>query len=403
MQYQIRRNCLCCKNKNIKKIFDLGFHSFADRFVSKSQLGSKDPVYPLIIDMCQKCGFIQSRIITNPEDRYSKVDYSYTSSNSDYAKNHWNKLAKFINQKFKVKNKKIVEIGSNDGFLLKNLQNYGAKVLGIDASKFMVKKSKKYIDVMNCIFTYNESKKIKQTNGKSNIVIANNVFNHSNDPGDFVKGVKNILLPDGVFIFEQPYFVKTLKSLKFDQIYHEHISYFTSKNIDSILKKNDFKIIAQFFNHYHGGSIRTISAINTSNYTKFNIKNLTKIEKNKEVYKVKTYKKILTKIELKRKKLFNKILLLKKKGYTIVGIGAAAKSNTFLTYYKLDQKVLDFITDASKYKIGKYTPLTRIPIKHDNELKKYKKIACLILTWNLKKLIIKKMKKINKNILIIKN
>ena len=213
----------------------------------------------------------------------------------------------------------------------------------------------------------------------------------------------NILLPDGVFIFEQPYFVKTLKSLKFDQIYHEHISYFTSKNIDSILKKNDFKIIAQFFNHYHGGSIRTISAINSSNYTKFNIKNLTKIEKNKEVYKVKTYKKILTKIELKRKKLFNKILLLKKKGYTIVGIGAAAKSNTFLTYYKLDQKVLDFITDASKYKIGKYTPLTRIPIKHDNELKKYKKIACLILTWNLKKLIIKKMKKINKNILIIKN
>ena len=154
MQYQIRRNCLCCKNKNIKKIFDLGFHSFADRFVSKSQLGSKDPVYPLIIDMCQKCGFIQSRIITNPEDRYSKVDYSYTSSNSDYAKNHWNNLAKFINQKFKVKNKKIVEIGSNDGFLLKNLQNYGAKVLGIDASKFMVKKSKKYIDVMNCILCW---------------------------------------------------------------------------------------------------------------------------------------------------------------------------------------------------------------------------------------------------------
>ena len=112
-----RKKCLCCNNEKIQEIINLGEHSFADRFIPKSKLKFKDPKYPLILDLCDKCSFIQSRYITKPEHRYISVDYSYTSSNSNYSKNHWINFAKNIASKIQIKNKKIIEIGSNDGFL----------------------------------------------------------------------------------------------------------------------------------------------------------------------------------------------------------------------------------------------------------------------------------------------
>ena len=116
---KIRKKCLSCKNLNLKEIINLGSHSFADRFIEKKNFHKKDPTYPLIIDFCIKCNFIQSRVITNPKDRYSNIDYSYTASNSKYSKNHWRDYANTLDKKFNLKNKKILEIGSNDGYLCK--------------------------------------------------------------------------------------------------------------------------------------------------------------------------------------------------------------------------------------------------------------------------------------------
>ena len=105
MTFKIRKSCLCCKNKKIKKILDLGKHSFADRFIPKKYINKKDPIYPLVLDLCPKCKFIQSRYITEPNSRYSELDYSYTSSNSNYSKRHWIKFADELNKNFKVKKK----------------------------------------------------------------------------------------------------------------------------------------------------------------------------------------------------------------------------------------------------------------------------------------------------------
>ena len=143
MKYITRNKCLCCKKQNLVQIINLGKHSFADRFIPKNKSKLIDPIYPLIIDLCKKCKFIQSRIITNPKRRYLELDYSYTSSNSNYARAHWLKFANFLNTRINLKNKKIFEIGSNDGYLISILKNKGANVLGIDASEFMVNLSKK--------------------------------------------------------------------------------------------------------------------------------------------------------------------------------------------------------------------------------------------------------------------
>ena len=282
MIYKSRTSCLCCKNKKIYEIINLGLHSFADRFIPIKKKSIKDPVYPLILDLCLKCKFVQSRVITNPKHRYVDINYSYTSDNSKYSRNHWNKFALELDKKFKIKNKKIIEIGSNDGFLSNILKNKGADVLAVDASKFMVDIcKKKNVNSIQSIFSFSESKKIKKKFGKVDFIIANNVFNHSNDPSNFLKGVNNLLKEEGKFIFEQPNFTEGIMSLKFDQIYHEHISYFNVKNIQSILKYNSLKILHISKNNYHGGSLRTIAIKKTSKQKIFNLKKLIYFEKKK--------------------------------------------------------------------------------------------------------------------------
>ncbi len=402
MNYRFRSTCLSCKKKKLKKIIDLGKHSFADRFIPKKKLNLKDPKYPLILDLCTHCKFIQSRTITNPKNRYIEVDYSYTSSNSIYAKNHWIELADDLEKRIELKNKKIIEIGSNDGFLSYLLKKKGAKVLGLDASDFMVKISKKKIDAIHCIFSHKESKKIKKKFGQADIIIANNVLNHSDKPLDFLKGIHNLLKKDAFFIFEQPNFTIGVMSLKFDQIYHEHVSYFTARNIKSILSFSDFKIISLKKNDYHGGSLRTIASKKDSNLKEFKINRFLDFENKKGIYSLTFYKKWIKKITLKKIRLLNELIKFSSKNYSIIGIGAGAKANTFLTYYGLNNNIIKFITDASKFKKNKYTPLTRIPIKDDKEIKKLNKIVCLILSWNISNLVINKIKKINKNIKILK-
>ena len=283
-----------------------------------------------------------------------------------------------------------------------NLKKKGAHVLGVDASEFMVKLSKKKINAIQSIFTFKESKKIKKLFGDADIIIANNVFNHSDRPLDFLEGVKNLLKKDAIFIFEQPNFTQGVLSLKFDQIYHEHISYLTVKNIKSLLKYSGLKTISIKKNNYHGGSLRTIASNINSKYKEFNVSKLIEYENKNKIYNLKFYKDMMKQINIKKIKLLNKLITLTQKGYVLSGIGAGAKSNTFLTFYGLNNSIIKFLTDSSKFKQNKYTPVTRIVIKDDNQLSKHKKIACLILSWNISGIVIKKIKKINKNIKLIK-
>lgn len=402
---KFRKRCLGCNNKKIFDILDLGYHSFADRFVKKKDLSHKDPTYPLILTICKKCKFIQSKFITNPKDRYFNYDYSYTASNSKYSINHWSTYSNFLNTNFKVEEKKIVEIGSNDGVLSLFLKNKGAKSTCIDASPFMTKISKKKgLKSFTCIFSFKQSKKIKKKINHQDIVIANNVFNHADKPSDFLKGVSNLLKDDGLFIFEQPYFLSTLTTKKFDQIYHEHVSYFTVTNLYFILKQYGFQIIKILKNEYHGGSLRIVAKKNKNERNKYikTIKNYLKKEKDKEIYNLVFYKKYFSLICKNKERLLKKINTYRFKNYKIFGVGAGAKTNTFLTFNELNNFNIDGITDASKFKINKYTPLTRIKIFEDKILKNFDKIAVIILSWNIEKLLKNKLKKLNKNIKFIK-
>ena len=394
----MRKKCIICRNNNLKKIIDLGIQPFADTFISHSNLNKKEPVVKLVLNLCSKCGCVQTKYKTNTYKRYNLHNYSYTSSNSKFSKTHWINYAKDITESYKItKKSKVLEIGSNDGFLLKQFKFFSkCKVVGVDASKYMSKLSNKTkIKTFQMIFNNINSSKIIKKEGRFDLVIANNVFNHSDDPLNFLKGVESVLNKDGVFIFELPYWLDSVASKKFDQIYHEHVTYFNIKMILNLIKNSDFKILKIQKINYHGGSIRV--ALKKNLKSNISISNYIKKEKQNGLFKTNTYKKLNKFILQKKDNIHKKISLLKQKNYIIAGVGAAAKANTLINTFKLNNKHINFITDASVHKIGKYTPKSRIPIYNDNILSRYEKVYAIILSWNISKTLKLKLLKINKN------
>ena len=178
----MRKKCLICNQKKLKKILSLGNQPFADTFINKSDLKKKEPLKKLELDICLDCGNVQTKYSTNTFQRYNLYNYSYTSSNSNFSRTHWTSYAKSLIKDLHInKTSKVFEIGSNDGFLLKNFKMYSkCYVVGADASNYMTKLSiKNKIKTYQMIFNFNASKKLVKNEGKFDLIVANNVFNHS--------------------------------------------------------------------------------------------------------------------------------------------------------------------------------------------------------------------------------
>ena len=395
------------------KIIDLGMHPFADTFVGKDQLGMSEPVYPLECFLDTDTGEIKVGCNTKADERYNLYDYSYTSANSQFARNHWIDYANEVSNKLALKpGSKIVEIGSNDGFLSKQFKELGYDVVGVDASIYMAQLAMdRGIKTFCNLFNSKSSDIIKDKFGKADLIVANNVFNHTNDAGDFLLGTRNLLSDDGVFVYELPYWFNTIKDKKFDQIYHEHVSYYTVKSSYELLKRSGLEIVDAEIVDYHGGSLRVFAkkcgmkkgpgfGFDEVFDVKLNDKvaSMIKEEEDFGLFNEETYQEFMEELYAKRNKFMAEIYRIKSEGYSIIGVGAAAKGNTFLNFYNLDNTILDYITDTSKHKQGKYTPLTRIPIVDDSIFAKYDKVYALILSWNISDIIKENLKKINNKI-----
>lgn len=382
----IRSKCLICGSEKLDEIIDLGTHPFADTFIPESRIQGPDMIYPLICDLCSKCGQIQTRFSTDPISRYAQFDYSYTSSNSNFSRDHWDEFAEDMEKDNGMeKNSFIVEIGSNDGYLSEKFLVKGYKILGVDPSPYMAEIAKKRnIETKIALFNKNLSQEIIKTYGKANLIIANNVFNHSENPLDFAKAVSELLTSNGKFVFELPYWKIGVESSKFDQIYHEHVSYFTVKSSKELLERVGMKIKSIKIVNYHGGSLRVIAQ--KEEYLKDNCPDTEKIieeETKYGLFDLNTYKKFMEKNIEKRDKFLKKIYEIRVNKIPIIAVGAAAKGNTFLNFYNLDNSIIDYVTDSSLHKQGKYTPATRIPIVGDEIFGKYDKVYALILSWNI--------------------
>jgi SAM-dependent methyltransferase len=384
----------------VTKVLDFGQHAYADTFIAKDQLNMSEPVFPLQLHLNPNSGGLQLGYVSDAEDRYNLYSYSYTSSNSKTARNHWDEYANTIKSKFNTKGL-VVEIGSNDGYLIGQFSNDKTKAIGIDSSAAMCAIAKERgVETINELFSKDVAAALEIAEGPASVIIANNVFNHANDPVTFASAVADLLDKDGVFVFEAPYWASMIESERFvDMVYHEHISYFTIKSVWNLLQQVGLEIADFDIVDYHGGSLRVIARHSTDNGMPFLVRGAIENETAMGLFDTKFYEKLQTKFETQRNKwLLNFYeILTKDPEAVIIGVGAAAKANTWLTWHGLNKTHLHCITDASEFKQGKYTPLSRIPIQGDDEFARHTNPYALVLSWNIGESLKNALLKINPN------
>lgn len=373
-------------NKPVTKILDFGQHAYADTFIAPDQVNLSEPVFPLELHLNADSGSIQLGYISHAEDRYNLYSYSYTSSNSKTARTHWENYAQWAKDRYDPSGL-IVEVGSNDGYLIKQFANDTNRLLGIDSSKSMCDiANQQGIQTLNTLFSSGVGESVEFSHGRASLIMANNVFNHANDPVDFARGAAKLLDINGVFIFELPYWLSMIKSGRFtDMVYHEHISYFTIKSAWNMLQAAGLEIVDFEVVDYHGGSIRVVAQHATGHGMPEKVRDAIEEETTVGLFDTEMYAGLQKKFEKQRALWLTGFYEFKYENpdAVIIGVGAAAKANTWLTWHGLNKTHLHCITDASEHKQGKYTPLSRIPILSDEEFARYDKPYALVLSWNI--------------------
>ena len=399
-----RKACLICESHVVVEIIDLGNHPFADTFVPPSQQGEGETLYPLVCMLCEACGGIQTKYQTDPLKRYTDIEYSYTSSNSAFSRAHWDEYAETMIKKLSLTSGALVlEAGSNDGYLGEQLLKKGVRYTGIDPSPHMAQlATQRGITTITGLFGQETVRQALASTDKADLIIANNVFNHAEDPQAFMQAVAQSLTDTGAFICEQPYWLTSIETKKFDQIYHEHVSYFTVQSLSKLFERVGMYISSAEVVNYHGGSLRVIAQKKLSSEQEVSeAKAMIQEEQKKGLFKKETYEAFMQTIRTERNNFLQRVCKLKEEGNTIIAVGAAAKGNTFLNFYRLDNSLIEYVTDTSPIKKGKYTPATRIPIVGDEIFVGKSKVCALILSWNLATILKEKLLPLNKDICFI--
>lgn len=375
--------CGLCGSPKLSRILDLGFHPIADTFLKKEWLSLPEKRYPLEVLMCQQCGHAMNSFVVAKEERYQEHEYSYDSSNSKVSVEHFGEMAKEVSAAVDVSsNDLVVDIGGNVGTLLSAFKDQtGARVLNVEPSKNIADiATQNGIETLQDFFGAAAASVIKNKGG-AKVITATNAFNHIDNLDEFMQNLTASLTQDGAFVFEAPYLLPLVEKLAFDTIYLEHVSYFAIKPLAPYFKKFGLTITEIVENDYMGGSIRVTARLGGAPETPRVAECIAKEEQAK-LYGPATYVQMSKKMREFKLMLLKQLVDARLAGGTVIGIGAATKGNTLLNYCGIDCSLLDFITDSSALKIGKYTPGSHIPILSDDAITAEVTHA-LILPWNI--------------------
>ncbi len=386
-----------CKftGKKIKPFMSFGKMPIANGFLKKNNF-KKEYFYNLEVGFSKDICLFQIADHPQPKQMFHKKYPFYTSS-SNYMIKHFKKYAHWC-KKYLKENSKIIEVGSNDGTFLKNFKGKKINSIGFEPSKNVSNFAKKRgIRSINEFFNSKSISKIKSFHKKTDLICGANVICHIPNIKDVFKSVKKLLSENGVFIFEEPYLGSVFKKTSYDQIYDEHIFLFSALSISKMSDKFGLKLIDLLPQNTHGGSMRYVVTRKTNSRSISNrVKDIIKKEKRNNLDNLKSCKKFKKNCLLLKKNLKNKLIQFKKENKKICGYAATSKSTTILNYCKIGSNLIEYITDTTKEKIGRYSPGMHIPIiNHKNFLKNKPDIAVLF-AWNHQKEIFKKERKFRK-------
>ena len=370
-------DCRSCGSLKLKRVISLGYQPLANNLLKNKN--QRNDMYPLEMNYCSNCHNCQLSVAVNPKKMFT--NYIYLSSTSKTFREHFEKAAKKYIKEFKLTPKKsyIIDVGSNDGVALKPFQNLKFKnILGIEPAKNLAKLTNR-----QKIKTYNgflDKKSLKKIRGNADLVLASNVFAHSNELKTMAECMFKLIKKSGTIIIEIQYLLNTLKDLTFDNIYHEHYNYWSLTALRKFFNQLDGVIFNAEEINTHGGSLRIYIKKNKKVKINSNVKKLLQKEKKFGLTKYETYKKFAKNIYEIKKKVVKNIRNLKKEKNKIVGYGSPAKATTALNFFGISNEI-DCIVEDNKFKQGKFLPGVKIPIIAKENLKE-KPDCALVLAWN---------------------
>jgi len=387
-------NCRFCNNKLNYLFVSLGTSPLSNSYLTQEQLNKMEPNYPLDVYVCDKCYLVQLDEFESPQNIFSS-DYSYFSSYSISWLEHCKKYVEMMVNRFGFSsNSSIIEIASNDGYLLQYFKDRNIPVLGIEPASNIAKVAiEKGIPTDVIFFDTNYAREMQKNNKLADLIIGNNVLAHNPNLNDFVEGLRIASKPDGVIAMEFPHLMKLVEEVQFDTIYHEHFSYFSFISVEKIFTAHGLTLFDVEELPTHGGSLRIYgkhSEDNSKNVTQ-RVNELRQREIDAGYTDINFYSSFGEKVETIKRNVLKFLIEKKEKGKTIVCYGAPAKGNTFLNYCGIRTDFIDYTVDRSPYKQGHYLPGTHIPIESPEKIRETKPDYVFILPWNIKNEIMDQM------------
>ncbi|WP_350329376.1 class I SAM-dependent methyltransferase [Pseudanabaena mucicola] len=381
-----KAQCRFCKTDLKHTFVNLGMSPLSNSYLKSEQLNQSEKFYPLHTYVCSKCLLVQLEEFESPDHIFS--DYAYFSSYSDTWLNHAREYTNLMIERFKFSSSsQVIEIASNDGYLLQFFQEQQIPVLGVEPAANVAEVAKsKNIPTLVKFFGVATAKELAEQNNKADLLLGNNVLAHVPDINDFVAGMKTILKQDGVITMEFPHLLQLISQNQFDTIYHEHFSYLSLTTVEQIFAYHGLTLFDVEELATHGGSLRIYAKHKDNHELKIcdRLALLREKEKQSGLDRVETYLEFNAHVMKTKHKLLSFLVQIKNAGRSIVGYGAPAKGNTLLNYCGIRTDFLDYTCDRSPHKQGLFLPGTHIPIYAPEQIKVTKPDYVLILPWNLK-------------------
>ena len=385
---------MICKvsKKKIAPFMSFGKMPIANGFIEKKNFNN-EYFYNMEVGFSEELSLFQLNNHPKPEAMFNS-SYPFFSGSSEYMKNHFKNYADFIKKNFLKSNSKIIEVGSNDGTLLKNFLNDGNQVVGFEPSKNVAQKAiSENVPTINKFFNLENVKNLKGFIGNTDVICASNVICHVPNLDDLIKSVDVLLSQDGTFIFEEPYLGSMFEKTSYDQIYDEHIFVFSISAITKIFKLYDFQLIDIQPQVTHGGSMRYIIKRKNKGNSSPDLKKYLEKEKINKIDTMESSLIFKKNCEISKLKIIEKLKKLKMNDKKICGYAATSKSTTILNYCDIGSETIDFICDTTNEKIGKFSPGKHIPIVDMAHFYKNQPDFIYLFAWNHKEEILKKENK----------
>jgi len=378
--------CRFCGEALEHTFVDLGMSPLCESYLHFDQLNQMEPFYPLHVYVCGNCFLVQLEAYVTPEDIFS--DYAYFSSYSDSWLEHAKRYTDLMTDRFGLdQGSQVVEVASNDGYLLQYFVDKNIPALGIEPAENVAKVAiEKGVPTKVQFFGKESAARLAKSGHQADLLLGNNVLAQVPDINDFVAGMKILLKPDGVITMEFPHLMCLINDNQFDTIYHEHFSYFSFFSVEKIFSAHGLTLFDVEEIPTHGGSLRIYArhSEDDSKPISHSVVELREREVNAGITNIEYYQDFSEKVKETKRKLLEFLIRSKVEGKTIAGYGAPGKGNTLLNYCGLRNDFLDFTVDRNPYKQGKYLPGTHISIFHPDKISEAKPDYIMILPWNFK-------------------